>query len=388
MPRPWGDNAARCVTLLRRWGAPPSRGGMLRSAGESALCVQEPSAAAAIALLMSDSLTVERVEEIERLEALSPEWWALWERADSATPFQSPAWLLAWWRAFAPGRLLSFAFRRSGRLVGLAPFYLEERGEASRLLPVGIAASDYIDILAEPAARAELAAALPISAAAATGWEEWELPELGPGAFAARIACPEGCMVAEGTSSPCPVLPLPGCASDLPALLPARKRRKLRQAQHRADRAGGARFLSQEALGPQAWAGHLAEMHGERWRARGEPGLLADAAMAEFQAAALAGLLERGLARLYLLLIGGRRAAVYFGFLHRGRAYAYLSGFDPELAWQSPGVLLVAHAMEEAAREGARAFDFLRGAEPYKYEWGAADRWNRRRVFRRSRPRP
>ena len=27
-------------------------------------------------------------------------------------------------------------------------------------------------------------------------------------------------------------------------------------------------------------------------------------------------------------------------------------------------------------------FRFLRGQEPYKYEWGAIDRWNRRREFR------
>jgi CelD/BcsL family acetyltransferase involved in cellulose biosynthesis len=30
--------------------------------------------------------------------------------------------------------------------------------------------------------------------------------------------------------------------------------------------------------------------------------------------------------------------------------------------------------MERAAAEGARSFDFLRGAESYKYVWGARDR--------------
>ena len=28
------------------------------------------------------------------LVRLLPEWWALWTRAERATPFQSPAWLL------------------------------------------------------------------------------------------------------------------------------------------------------------------------------------------------------------------------------------------------------------------------------------------------------
>jgi CelD/BcsL family acetyltransferase involved in cellulose biosynthesis len=45
-------------------------------------------------------------------------------------------------------------------------------------------------------------------------------------------------------------------------------------------------------------------------------------------------------------------------------------------------MILIGHAIEEAAREGARDFDFLRGQEAYKYEWGAQDRWNCRRSIR------
>jgi hypothetical protein len=36
--------------------------------------------------------------------------------------------------------------------------------------------------------------------------------------------------------------------------------------------------------------------------------------------------------------------------------------------------LLVARTIERAADEGAFVLDFLRGREPYKYEWGAVDR--------------
>jgi CelD/BcsL family acetyltransferase involved in cellulose biosynthesis len=43
---------------------------------------------------------------------------------------------------------------------------------------------------------------------------------------------------------------------------------------------------------------------------------------------------------------------------------------------------MIWHAMAEGIREGMTAFDFLRGAEEYKYRWGAKDRVNRRRVWR------
>jgi CelD/BcsL family acetyltransferase involved in cellulose biosynthesis len=36
-------------------------------------------------------------------------------------------------------------------------------------------------------------------------------------------------------------------------------------------------------------------------------------------------------------------------------------------------MILIAHAMVDAADHGMRRWDFLRGEEPYKYAWGAID---------------
>ena len=96
---------------------------------------------------------------------------------------------------------------------------------------------------------------------------------------------------------------------------------------------------------------------------------------------ALAGLCERGIARLFALTIGSELAGVYYGFLHRHRAYAYLGGFDPRFAYFSPGAILIGHAIEDALRNGACEFHFLRGREAYKYAWGAVDHQNLRRTF-------
>jgi CelD/BcsL family acetyltransferase involved in cellulose biosynthesis len=74
-----------------------------------------------------------------------------------------------------------------------------------------------------------------------------------------------------------------------------------------------------------------------------------------------------------------RIVAVFYGFAHHDTVSYYLSGYDPELDKHSPGTLIVAHAIEKAVRDGAKTFDFLRGAEDYKYAWGAKDRVNCRR---------
>jgi CelD/BcsL family acetyltransferase involved in cellulose biosynthesis len=68
---------------------------------------------------------------------------------------------------------------------------------------------------------------------------------------------------------------------------------------------------------------------------------------------------------------------VLYGFWWQDTFAGYQSGWDPTLARHSMGSVLVMHALERAADEGAHTFDFLRGREPYKYRFGARDRCDR-----------
>ena len=93
-----------------------------------------------------------------------------------------------------------------------------------------------------------------------------------------------------------------------------------------------------------------------------------------------------GCLRLFTLSIGARPAAVIYGFAHRRRTYYYIGAFAPSLASLQPGKLAIEAAIGGAIAEGAQELDFLAGAEPYKYEWGARDRPRSRRrlVMRRA----
>ena len=48
----------------------------------------------------------------------------------------------------------------------------------------------------------------------------------------------------------------------------------------------------------------------------------------------------------------------------------YNSGFRPDCASLSPGLVLLAGVVRDALERGRRRFDFLRGEERYKYEFG------------------
>ncbi len=331
---------------------------------------------------MSAALRAELVADARALAGLEAEWWALWERCPAATPFRSPAWLLPWWEVFAPGPLRSVAVRRGGTLVALAPLYLEEASR--RLLPLGIGLSDDLDVLAVPGLAAEAGAAALDALTDVPGWDVASLEELGPGAAALLWRAPEGWSDEVAEQSFCPALSWPAGASGLEAAVPARRLRKLRMARHRAERRG-ARVEVAEAGTALDHLDALFRLHAARWEGRGEAGVLADPAVRRFHRLAVPRLAAAGLLHATLLRIEGRVAGAFHGLRRGPTIHAYLGGFDPDFAFESPGTVLMGHALDALMREGAGTLNLLRGKEPYKYEWGAVDRINLRRTLRRSR---
>ena len=88
--------------------------------------------------------------------------------------------------------------------------------------------------------------------------------------------------------------------------------------------------------------------------------------------------------RLAFLTVGGRRIAAGITFETRESIYYYNAGVDPDARELSPGVLMVERYMRRALERGIGRVDFLRGDEPYKYEWGAVDEPIQRVLVRRT----
>lgn len=303
---------------------------------------------------------------------LEPEWWELWSACPGAGPFQSPAWLMPWRRHFRDGDLVVAVLRRSGRLCGLLPLFHHQGPPEPRLLPLGAGNTDYLDGLFAPGiGPVEVAALLDRLAP----WHVLDLPRLAPGSVLADIVAPAGWTGQGRTEEPCPVL-------TLPAALPRRLEQNLRYYHRRAERAGSLRF---ETAGPERVApllDGLIRLHGARWTAKGESGVLAEAAVERFHRDAAPALASAGLLRLHAIHLDGHVVAVWYGMQAKGRCCYYLSGFDPDLGDLGLGTLILGHAIRVATSEGASEFDFLRGTETYKYRWGAADRIGEGRLFR------
>lgn len=328
------------------------------------------------------SCIAEPLDGAAALERLQPQWQALWAQAH-ASPFLSPAWLMPWWRHVGRGRLAAIALRcgRTGDLVGLAPWYVYGDAASGRrhLFPLGIATTDHADLLVRPGWEARAAQTLR-DALVARGpdWDVLELPQLPATSPLLALAWPADWQREAIAIDPHPVLALP-------AQLSTGFAQRLAAARRRAARAGALAWELADARTLPAMLEALARLHAQRWALREQPGVLGATGVMDAHREAAPRLLADGLLRLLALRLDGAPIAVLYVLAdpmaasHR-RWSDYIGGFDPAFATFSPGLLAVGQAIELAQAEGAAAFDFLRGREPYKYRWGAVDepRWTLR----------
>src|SRR5437879_5591684 len=106
-------------------------------------------------------LTIREARSLDELEHLRSDWNHLWSRCPETTPFQSPAWLIAWSKHLARGELLVLSFTREENLVGIAPFHiLVDRTETKQVLLLGTGISDYLDIITAPRYEPHVVSAL------------------------------------------------------------------------------------------------------------------------------------------------------------------------------------------------------------------------------------
>lgn len=287
----------------------------------------------------------EILSSAEALHALESEWADLFERCPDAPPFLHPAWQLAWWDIFGSAEIHTIAMRRQNRLAALAACFVYE----GRLVFIGNGISDRLGILAEDDAAAQLMVDK-------LGETRLDLQEI-----------PEGSPLLRFTHEPVSVCP----TVDLREPVPKNMARNVKRACRDLEQRGAFTFI--HSTRPDL-TDELFQLHTARWRADGQPGVLNDDRTWTFHRAASEGLSRAGMLRMHAIASNTSIIGVVYAFARNGTVYSYLGGFDPELRDYSPGAVSIHAAMDHARRQGDHFYDFLRGAEKYKYFWGATDR--------------
>jgi CelD/BcsL family acetyltransferase involved in cellulose biosynthesis len=74
--------------------------------------------------------------------------------------------------------------------------------------------------------------------------------------------------------------------------------------------------------------------------------------------------------KLFFLDLDGKPAAAALCFDYNSTVYLYNSGYDPQLRPLSVGLLDKVLSIRESIQRGRKKYDFLKGAEEYKYRLG------------------
>ncbi len=89
------------------------------------------------------------VESPEAFQQLKSQWDDLRRRTDDVSPFQSPEWMLPWWRTFGSGEMFSVAVWGEQGLVGLAPMFIPVWEERRQVTFIGNGVSDQLGFLVD-----------------------------------------------------------------------------------------------------------------------------------------------------------------------------------------------------------------------------------------------
>jgi CelD/BcsL family acetyltransferase involved in cellulose biosynthesis len=326
---------------------------------------------------MISSPEVVEFDEVSKLGNLARDWLALAARLDDTSYFQTPDWILSWWETIAARpRTRAAAWRApSGRLEALVVLSRDRVRLHPRLplkLPVhtnagsGAGAADHCGWLVPPAWREEVAAWLSQAVGGAglllrSADPDWDRPPL-----------PGGARVVETTV--CPRMSVPPPDRDVGRTHAFD--RQLRRFIRRMQRDGVEFEWIASASIDEPLLRTLFELHAGVRARHGSGTSFGIEQLALHRRLAERSGPGRGPAAV-VATRGGTVVGVLYGFAWKDTFAAYQWGWDARWDRDSMGSVLAYQAIRFAASRGVRTFDFLRGTEPYKYRFGAADRSDR-----------
>lgn len=313
------------------------------------------------------------------------EWSALLETNPSASAFSLHAFHQAWWSAHGAGAEdVSIAARSAsnGALLGYLPLMRRPDGLIYSGATLHI---DYATVLLEPRTGAQSQESDAVADALATALLALKSPinimRIRPAddAHGRMVAAIQ--RAATGASraatftieEPAPFINLQGIRTLDEHLdrLDKKQRHEIRRKVRRGEAAGVQISASEDLL---ADLPEFIRLHRARWGERGlftetPKGAEEEAFLRELFAAAPSGTIS-------MLMVRNDEFGSFAAglFLRDAGALRYWNaGGDAVARALSPGVLLFVHGLQMAINEGCGQLDFLRGNEPYKYEFGAVD---------------
>ena len=171
----------------------------------------------------------------------------------------------------------------------------------------------------------------------------------------------------------CPTVSLPVSWDDYLQQLSANFRSQVRRSYKQVGDDGQPNFHSMEPSDAEVFARELIRLNRSRIRTKGEISSLESKEFRAFIMEAVPYMASRGFAWLDIIERDGEVLGSALNFMHGDSVYFYMGGFDNQARKLRPGTALFALVIQRSIDGGYAKYDFLRGAEAYKYRWNAKD---------------
>ena len=302
---------------------------------------------------------------------------AEWEHLLSISPmnsiFLTPQWQEVWWETFGDDRgLAGFYLRNEDGVAAIAS--LSRSGDT--LSFVGNQDTfDYNDFMVSPGYEPVFFDTLLrcLEDQSCKSLELVSLLETSPTLnYLPEIARERGYQVEVEQEDVTSGIELPGTWDEYLAVLSKKDRHELRRKLRRLDSSVDWSWYSM--AGQQEVADNLAEFISLMRQSRADKDQYMTPERLRFFEAITQRMAQMGAVKLFFLEVEGQRVATSLCFDYESSRLLYNSGYNPEFAYYSVGLLLNALCLKEAIEQGIGYFDFLRGPEPYKLHLGGQQR--------------
>jgi CelD/BcsL family acetyltransferase involved in cellulose biosynthesis len=321
--------------------------------------------------------------EPESFDGLEKAWRKLLSVCSTNHIFLTPQWQKAWWQTFGNGsELMLLSVYGDTELIGIVP--LMRRGKTISF--VGSSdVCDYMDFIVHRGREVTVFSHL-LDYLEPMEWDAIELRSLLPDSLVlshfAPLAKQLNYLVEVTKEDVSLQLVLPSSWEKYLSKLQGKDRRELRRKLRRLDQTKSTRFYT---VTEKEQIHQSLEDFFELFKLSGDAkaGFMTNQMRCFFNTMAYS-LAEEGNIRLSFLDMEGARVASTICFDYEHEFYLYNSGYNPEYASFSVGLILKVFCLRDGIFESKKRFDFLRGAEPYKYDLGGHDIPISRCVIRRS----
>jgi CelD/BcsL family acetyltransferase involved in cellulose biosynthesis len=319
-------------------------------------------------------LTTNLITGSAAFASLAADWDMLAQTGMTNTPFQTLAYQRAWWTHLGPGELTTITVNDAEKLVAIGCFYVIDGVVHFNGC---VEETDYLDLICA-ADSAEMAWQSIFDVLSSDDYPEWHtldfcnIPADSPSrAILERLSAERNLKFATEIQEVCPVISLPDSFDAYLNALDKKQRHELRRKLRRATGAEAQMVTIDATHDLTAAVDEFLELLQKSTADKSD--WLNDARRAVFHETAQAAL-AAGTLQLLFLEVEGQRAAALFNFDYNDRIWVYNSGLDPAaFGYLSSGVVLTALSVQQAIETGHGEFDFLRGNETYKYQFGAID---------------